>query len=59
MTLYVHQLDLMTDDMPDEGMIFKTLIDQNTADSNDECMAWFYEHYDINDYAASFTEPIN
>jgi len=49
----------MTDDMPDEGMIFKTLIDQHTADSNDECMAWFYEHYDINDYAASFTEPIN
>ena len=34
------------------------LIDQHTAPTDAECLDWFSEHYDGNDYCASFRHPI-
>lgn len=33
------------------------LIDEHEAKTDQECLDWFAEKYDINDYTASFTAP--
>ena len=56
MTIYVFSLELMDDD---EDPSLHSLVDSFTAETCEECLAWFYETYDINDYCTSYTGPVN
>lgn len=51
MKIYVY------DNERDEGTLAETLIDEHEAKTDQECLDWFAEKYDINDYTASFTAP--
>ena len=53
-TIYVFENALLGDD----GDQWKAaLIDQHTADTDEACLAWAAEKYDVNDYTSSFTAP--